>query len=179
MNVINTALHAATNALIVAYLFYAWSWNLPEDRFLKRVANRIKAPFIWLGLWHAWSMFAPNPIAANRRIEAEIETAEGRRITWRAPTAAEQRPVAALWFARERKLYEFLEGKSFPFLHGAVCRHLVGQHRRDGSTPIAVTLVSVRTPITFPPASTAASPNPPDNAPPRPERKLLGSMRSI
>jgi hypothetical protein len=66
-----------TNAFIVLMVFIFWSWNLPDDAFLKRLVNRLSVPLVWLGLAHNWRMFAPTPVSGNQRAHFEAVLSDG------------------------------------------------------------------------------------------------------
>lgn len=168
MDYLPLLLKVLISLFIAVYLLYGWCWNLPDDRFERRVAMRWRKPYAWLGLWHGWTMFAPNPLAVNRRLEAQIEIAEGPPLIWRNSTLQGVPWWRAITQMRRRKMLELMEGNAFPFLRDAFCQQLIEEHRKPGQTPLAVTLVSVRELIPLP-----------GEAAPAAERRLLHSYRNL
>lgn len=70
---------------IVVYLFIAWCWNLPPDVPAKLLISPLSRFVSWMGLWHGWNMFAPNPIRSSRRLAVQVQYADGSRYEWRPP----------------------------------------------------------------------------------------------
>jgi len=78
----------AVNAFIVAYAsaVVAWSIPVPAQPGLVRALDRWLAPaMLASGLWQSWDMFAPDPLAVDVSVEAEVHRADGSRTTWEFP----------------------------------------------------------------------------------------------
>jgi hypothetical protein len=60
-----------SDLFIVLYVFIAWCWNLPDDSPGRRIVVPLSRFVQWLGLWHAWNMFAPNPVRESRRLAVQ------------------------------------------------------------------------------------------------------------
>src|SRR5436190_21609286 len=95
-----------SDALIVIYCWIAVSWSLPEESPARQLVKPWSRLVQWLGLWHDWRMFAPNPIAINHRVLVRIDYSDGTRREWRPPFTGEEGPWRAFLFARIRKFME-------------------------------------------------------------------------
>lgn len=70
-------------ALALIYVIGAFSWTMPESFPLKPVIRRVvKKPFIFLGLWQGWEMFAPNPISQDVYVSVLGTLDNGKLIEW-------------------------------------------------------------------------------------------------
>ena len=67
----------SVDVFIVAILLWFWCYDLPTDSPQRRLVGYIQKPFLYLGLWHGWAMFAPEPLHVNRRLKAIIQYADG------------------------------------------------------------------------------------------------------
>jgi hypothetical protein len=92
-----------SDALIVMWLFVAWCWNLPEDSPGKWLVRPLARVVSWLGLWHGWNMFAPNPIRSSRRLAVRVEYADGSKYEWRPPGTLPEGYWRAFLHAHHRK----------------------------------------------------------------------------
>jgi hypothetical protein len=129
----------AVNGFILAYIGFAWSWNLPENSFLKRAVNKLGQPLSWIGLSHSWSMF-PDPLRANYRLVADVILADGTTVHWQAPRFDRLSRIQAFLRVRERKLFENLMSTRFPFLKQTFAEHLARRIHSSGHRPIKVVL---------------------------------------
>lgn len=68
---------------ILLLLFFLWCHDLPADLPSNRLVRFVREPFLWLGLWHSWAMFAPEPLHVNRRLKAIIHYSDGAIDEWR------------------------------------------------------------------------------------------------
>jgi hypothetical protein len=92
--------------VIVLYLVIIWCWNLPEDSPSKWLIRPLTRPVLWLGLWHGWNMFAPNPVRESRRLAVQVQYADGSRYEWRPPGTLPEKYWPAFLHARFRKFVE-------------------------------------------------------------------------
>ena len=136
------AVTLAVNAFIAAYRFFAWSWDLPPASLLKTVLHPLRAPVAWAGLWHSWSMFAPDPLSANELIVADIHLADGRLLRWEQARLEQVSCWDAFLAMRELRLLTSMTGSSgvgdflWPALGEFVARDAVAQ----GYAPVLVVL---------------------------------------
>ena len=65
------------NSFIAIYLIISWSWSLPTSSPARKLLAPLRPVILYLGLWHNWKMFAPDPVASNRRLQALLDFGEG------------------------------------------------------------------------------------------------------
>jgi hypothetical protein len=106
----------AVNAFIVIYLLFAWVWNGGDGSVLKKLLWRCKRPYVWLGLWHGWAMFAPEPLRLNRQVVAEIHLAGGGMRVWTFKGVDGMSRWRAFLMMRDRKFEANLFDGEFAFL---------------------------------------------------------------
>jgi len=92
-----------SDLFIVIFLWIAWSWSLPEDAPAKWLVNHVAKLISWLGLWHSWRMFAPNPTSTTRRLVVLVEYADGSKYEWRPPGTLPEGAWPAFLHSRFRK----------------------------------------------------------------------------
>jgi hypothetical protein len=92
-----------SDLFIVAFVWIAWSWSLPEDAPAKWLVNQVAKFVSWIGLWHSWRMFAPNPTRSTRRLVVLVEYADGSKYEWRPPGTLPEGPWPAFLHSRFRK----------------------------------------------------------------------------
>lgn len=95
-----------SDCVIVVYLLIVWCWNLPDDSPGKWLISPLARLVSWLGLWHSWNMFAPNPIKSSRRIAVQVKYADGSQYEWRPPGTLPESYWPAFLHARFRKFAE-------------------------------------------------------------------------
>lgn len=154
MNIVDMWEHAsliAIHGLIVLYLAFGWTWDLPPDSLLKRACDRLLArPLVWIGLYHSWEMFSPNPMRSNDQLLADVRLDDGTIIRWRSPRFDRLGRIQAFLRVRDIKLYEHLTSPRFPFLKPAFAAYLTEVLCDQGLCPIEVVLKCQREPIPDP-----------------------------
>ena len=98
------------DAFIIVFLLFLWCWDYPADHPAKRFISLFSFPFVYLGLWHGWSMFAPEPIHICRWLKAVVVFSDGSVEEWEP-----LRPVV------ERRLMHTLLMRTYKFQHSVVC----------------------------------------------------------
>lgn len=98
------------DAFIVVFLLFLWCWDYPPDHPAKRFINLFSFPFVYMGLWHGWSMFAPEPIHVCRWLKAVIAFSDGSVEEWEP-----LRPVV------ERRIMNTLLMRTYKYQHSVVC----------------------------------------------------------
>ena len=84
-------------------LFFIWCWDYPPDHPAKRFEQKFSFPFVHMGLWYGWAMFAPEPIQVNRRLRAVLTFADGTTEDW-SPLGPDSRSkLINLLYARSFK----------------------------------------------------------------------------
>ena len=71
-----------TNAFIMISLLFIWCWDYPADHPAKRFIQKFSFPFVYMGFWHGWAMFAPEPIHVDRRLRAVLTFSNGITEDW-------------------------------------------------------------------------------------------------
>jgi hypothetical protein len=126
---------------LAAYLLVAWAWNLPDGYLLKRAIAPLRSVILYLGLWHGWNMFAPEPLMVNRRWEAWLSFDDGGQAIWRPPHCGELGWFAAFLEVRDRKFLDNLAQESMRFLRPAFCEFLARAFSRRERQVVRVELV--------------------------------------
>jgi hypothetical protein len=132
----------AVNAFIAAYLFFAWSWDLPPESPWKKLIDRLRAPVYWAGLNHHWKMFAPDPLSTNELIVADIHLADGRLLRWEQASLDRVSFWDAFLAARERKFLGTMTNPTgdFDFLWPALGEFVARDAVEQGYVPVMVVL---------------------------------------
>ena len=133
-------LDAGVNLFIAAYLAFAWLWSLNSRSPLRRLAGPFEKHVKWLGLWHSWNMFVPDPSRTNRYIEAEITLASGAVVTWRAVRLSELNRINAFLSKRHRKYQLNLVRNHYHVIRPALCDYLAGRFGSPEDPATEVTL---------------------------------------
>ncbi|MEP3478207.1 MAG: hypothetical protein ABJZ55_03060 [Fuerstiella sp.] len=126
---------------IVTLLLWFWCYDLPSDSPAKRMVRPLERPFCWLGLWHGWSMFAPDPLRVNRRLRAELQYTDGTVDEWR-PVEPQRSNwfLDWLWFRYFKYQSSVLGGRDSQ-LYQPLCLFLIKQASEEGLTVKSVKLV--------------------------------------
>jgi len=91
-----------TDVFILVLLLFLWCWDYPVDHPPRRLIHWLSQPLIYLGLWHSWAMFAPQPIHVNRRLRAVIRWDDGTCDLW-TPLGPRRSAFFNLLYARSFK----------------------------------------------------------------------------
>ncbi|MFM7058093.1 MAG: hypothetical protein ACKO2P_14335 [Planctomycetota bacterium] len=91
-----------TDLFILVLLLFLWCWDYPVDHPPRRLIHWLSLPFLYLGLWHSWAMFAPQPIHVNRRLRAVIRWDDGTFELW-SPLGPRRSALFNLLYARSFK----------------------------------------------------------------------------
>jgi len=113
-------------------LLFIWCWDYPADHPAKRFITKFSFPFVYMGFWHGWAMFAPEPIHVNRRLRAVLTFADGTKEDW-SPLGPDSRSkLINLLYARSFKYEHSLLGPRVLHLYGPLCDFLTRQVQADG-----------------------------------------------
>ncbi|MEM9410039.1 MAG: hypothetical protein AAGA30_02930 [Planctomycetota bacterium] len=108
---------------IISYLLMAWCWNLPDDSSSKVFIKQFRKLIVWAGLWHSWSMFAPNPVSVERRFTLEVFEKSGQKHDIDLPTLRNLNAWQGFKRVRERKFQMNLASKKFSSFRIAICHY--------------------------------------------------------
>lgn len=130
-----------TDLLIIGLLIWFWCWDLPRDLPARKALDRVHRPFVWLGLWHSWAMFAPEPLHVNRRLKAVLTCDDGSLDEWRPIEPRRSNWLLdLLWFRHFKFQFSVLSGSN-RCLWQPLCDWLIRQAAADGHRIVRVQLV--------------------------------------
>jgi hypothetical protein len=129
------------DAVIILLVIWLWCYDLPADSPLRRFVSYFQKPFLYLGLWHNWAMFAPEPLHVNRRLKALIRYADGSIDEWRPMEPLRTNWfVDLLWLRHYKFQFSVLSG-SDSVLWQPLCQWLIRQATLDGLQVQSIQLV--------------------------------------
>lgn len=129
-----------SDPLIAVILLFIWCWDYPADHPAKKFIRRFSFPFVYIGLWHSWAMFAPEPIRVNRRLRAVMRFADGTETTWGTLAPDGSHKLINALLARSFKFEHSVLGAKAGHLHAPLCSFLCRQAVADGYTPVLLEL---------------------------------------
>jgi hypothetical protein len=139
---------AAKIARPAATLFIAFHiiaiafWVFPLNASLTRLVRRSIGPyFTFIGLRQEWSLFAPEPIAANSYVDAEVTFANGDRRNWSFPRLETLGFRERYSKASYRKYTGWLYRPAYKYAWPDAARYVARQFRYSISPPATVQLV--------------------------------------
>jgi hypothetical protein len=132
------------NGFIVAYLFLAWNWNLPDDSPCHRMIKRASRTIRWLGLWHSWSMFSPRPDMHNRRIRLKLLRENDDTAILDTIDLSKMSRFQAFQQVRERKYDSNIASSDFKSHREALCIHAANQFSTASSRVVQVELILIK-----------------------------------
>lgn len=130
----------STNLFIVAWLLFMWGWDYPPDVPVQRIVRWLFRPLAYIGLWHGWAMFAPEPIAISRWIRAEIRRTDQSIEIWEPLRPESNQKLANSLFVRSFKYQHSILSGQYPVLYEPLCRFLVKQAAEESSEVLSVAL---------------------------------------
>lgn len=147
-----------TDCLIAVLLVWFWGWDLPRDRAERWLVGWVRWPFLWLGLWHSWSMFAPEPLHVNRRLRAVMELADGSIEEWRPLEPLRSNWLLdLLWFRHFKYQFSVLSGSS-RWLWPPLCEWLIRQVSARGEQVARIQLIREYQSVQSPDADSPLTP---------------------
>ncbi|MBL8817966.1 MAG: hypothetical protein JNL58_18215 [Planctomyces sp.] len=125
------------NIFIVVFAVFMWGWDYPADLPIQRFVRRICEPFAFMGLWHGWAMFAPEPIYISRWVRAVISFGDGSIEIWEPlGPVSDQKLVNSLYVRSFKFQHSVVSGQN-PVLYEPLCQFLARQaneHTRPVTT---------------------------------------------
>ena len=121
-----------TDAFIIIVLLFIWCWDYPPDHPAKRFIAKFSAPFVYMGFWHGWAMFAPEPIHVNRRLRAVLTFADGVTENWSPLGPEHSGKLINMLYARSFKYEHSLLSPRVGYLYPPLCDFLARQVEFDG-----------------------------------------------
>lgn len=130
-----------SDLIIIVFLVFMWCWDYPADHPAKRFISKFGFPFVYMGFWHGWAMFAPEPIHVNRRMRAVLVFDDGSTEEWRPLAPEYQQKLINLLYARSFKYEHTLFSPRMSFLYPPLCDFLIRQTQSKSRKVISVDLV--------------------------------------
>jgi hypothetical protein len=94
----------AINLFLLFHLTTIFCWAVPLNTRLVYGVKPMIAPYmIWSGLAQGWNLFAPNPLAANNRMEAQVTYKDGQTAIWKFPQPQDYGYLKRYYFERPHK----------------------------------------------------------------------------
>jgi hypothetical protein len=150
----------AINLFLIFHLATILCWSMPLNSRLVTIARPLIAPYMgWSGLAQGWNLFAPNPLALNTRVEAEITYRDGQKGLWKFPLPQDYGYAKRYSMERIHKFsFDSLLNDKFALLRPDAARYIVRLNNNIiDNPPATLTLVSYRSKIA-PPGSQAPQP---------------------
>ena len=130
----------SVDLFIITMLLWFWCWDLPADLPSRRLVEKLQRPFVWLGLWHGWAMFALEPLHVNRRLKAMIHLSDGSVDEWRPIEPLHSNWfIDLLWFRQFKFQFAVMSGTN-KVLWKPLCQWIVRQATQDGLTVQSIQL---------------------------------------
>ena len=129
-----------TDVFIMGWLLFAWNWDRPVTDPGRRVAALVGTPLLFLGLWHGWAMFAPDPIRFHRKLRAVILFDNGQAEHWEPLTADRESWLTRMWHVRNYKYQNAVLCGRNTELYVPLCCFLQKLASDDGRRVISVEL---------------------------------------
>jgi len=143
----------AINIFLVFHLTIICCWAIPLNTRLVTVVRPVIAPYmIWSGLAQGWNLFAPNPLAINNRVEAEISYRDGEKIVWKFPRPQQFGYMKRYTMERQHKFsFDSLQNDKFGYLRPDAARYLARlNNTKVNDPPATVTLIGYQSKIAPP-----------------------------
>ena len=130
-----------SNLIIVVFVVFMWCWDYPGDHPAKRFISKFSFPFIYMGFWHGWVMFAPEPIHVNRRMRAVLTFADGVTEEWRPLSPEYRQKLINLLYARSFKYEHSLLSPRMAYLYPPLCEFLIRQAQSETRKVLRIELL--------------------------------------
>jgi hypothetical protein len=143
----------AINIFLVFHLATIFCWAIPLNTRLVTSTKPLIAPYmIWSGLAQGWNLFAPNPLAINNRVDAEITYQDGQKVIWKFPNPQDYGYLKRYTLERQHKFgFDSLQSDHFGSLRMDAARYLARLNNTKANNPPAtVTLVGYQSKIAPP-----------------------------
>ncbi len=135
-------------ARLLATLFIAFHvasialWVLPLNASLEGPLRKAVGPYFSLiGLRQEWSLFAPDPIAANSYVDAQVVFQNGDLAVWNFPRLEGLDFKERYSKARYRKYTGWLYRRNFAYAWPDAARYIARQFQDSATPPRTVKLV--------------------------------------
>ncbi|HLK68172.1 MAG TPA: DUF5819 family protein [Bryobacteraceae bacterium] len=132
----------AAMAFIAFHAVAITLWVIPFNDTLTALVRRYVGPyFSLLGLHQEWSLFAPDPIATNSYVDAEVLLRNGEMRVWNLPKLEGLGFQERYSKARYRKFTNWLYRDSYSYAWPDAARYIARQFKSSPVRPLTVSLV--------------------------------------
>ncbi len=148
-----TPMHAVISGFILFHLVAILAWSFPPNSLLVSRLSAALSPYMHgVGLSQGWNMFAPNPLARNIYIEANITYRDGHSRVWRFPLMQDYGYYRRYFKERYRKWECDYLAHNYPEIFPDAARYAARLNNLPGDPPVVVQLVRSWSQIAPPPA---------------------------
>jgi len=139
------------NAFILFHIVSILCWSLPTQPRIVRAYNRLVKPYmLGSGLWQGWNMFAPDPLAIDIDVDAQLVFRDGSRKTWVFPRMEEMGYWERYRKERYRKWRERVRLDAFAVVWPDTARYIARLHQSPENPVVTVKLTRYWTAIPAP-----------------------------
>jgi len=143
----------AINLFLLFHLTTIFCWAMPFNTRLVYGVKPMIAPYmIWSGLAQGWNLFAPNPLAMNNRMEAQVTYRDGQTAIWRFPQPQDYGYIKRYFLERPHKfsLDSLLNDKP-GILRPDAARYIARENNtKPNNPPVKIVLIGYRSKIAPP-----------------------------
>jgi hypothetical protein len=137
-----TTVRGVVTVFVAVHIVAITLWVIPVNDSLTRVVRKTVGPYFSLvGLQQEWSLFAPDPIAANSYVDAEVVLEDGEVRTWDFPRLESLDFKERYGKARYRKFAGWLYRRNYAYAWADAARYAARQFRGAGSAVRTVKLL--------------------------------------
>lgn len=132
---------------VLVHVYIIFAWGLPGSPFRSVLCHPVSQYVMYAGLWHSWEMFAPDPLAMNLTVEAEITYADGAKGIWEFPRMEKLGFWERFQKERYRKWRERVRQDAYNAIWTDVTRYIARLHYQPENPPREVVLIRRWQPI--------------------------------
>lgn len=131
----------ATQAFIAFHIVAIGSWLMPEDWLLRERVTAVVRPYIHaIGLWQSWGLFAPDPLAVNLHVEADVSFRDGSTRRWTPPRMVELDLLTRYQKERWRRWSENMRDDRHQVAWPDAARFVARLHADSANPPVSIVL---------------------------------------
>jgi hypothetical protein len=133
---------AVLNVFIGLHVFALFFWGLPDGPFRNRMIKPVEKYFVFSGLWHTWTMFAPMPLIVHFDVRGEVKYRDGSVAEWIAPRMEDLSIWDRVRKERFRKWREKVRTNDYRAVWPETARFIAREmNRRPDNPPVQVKLI--------------------------------------
>lgn len=131
----------ALNAFIALQVFVIIGWGLPSSRFRDGLVGWLQEYVVFIGIWHSWDMFSPDPLIVNFNLYGEVILADGQTNLWEFPRMEKLSLTERFQKERYRKWRERVRQDAYHAVWRDTAKFIARQSLQNGAPPKRVVLV--------------------------------------